>query len=249
MRGVKIQPVEVILEWGIQAINAYADQVDTIIVVDILSFSTAVSVALERGAVVIPYPFEYTTASAFAQAKNAILAVHRGETTADKPYSLSPQSFQKAQYGDKIVLPSPNGATCCVRAHENGVRNVLIGSLRNAQATAAAANSNGERILIAPCGERWTDGSLRPAIEDLLGAGAIAAALETTARLSPEAFLAACFFRQASDRLGNLIRRCASGHELLEMGYGGDIDMAVDLDATTVSGKMTNGEIVILTES
>ena len=48
---------------------------------------------------------------------------------------------------------------------------MIAGGLRNAAAVAAAAARAGDVVGVIAAGERWPDGSLRPAIEDLLGAG------------------------------------------------------------------------------
>ncbi len=45
------------LEWGPAAIRQLGPEVDCIIVIDVLSFTSCVSVALERGAQIYPYPW------------------------------------------------------------------------------------------------------------------------------------------------------------------------------------------------
>jgi 2-phosphosulfolactate phosphatase len=94
-------------------------------------------------------------------------------------------------------------------------------------------------VGVVPAGERWPDGSLRPAIEDLLGAGAIIHHLALPC--SPEAQVARDAFRSAGKDVGHLIRASVSGHELIEGGFAGDIDIAVALDVSTCAPLLTRG--------
>src|SRR4029077_5665586 len=89
-------------------------------------------------------------------------------------------------------------------------------------------------VLVVPAGERWPDGSLRPSLEDGLGAGAVIAALGSVpASLSPEAdWLGAAYLGTAD--VAAAVRESASGRELIQGGFADDVAIAVDLDASTV---------------
>ena len=109
----------------------------------------------------------------------------------DSRFSLAPSSLVDIPVGLRLVLPSPNGSSLAFQAMSTGAI-VVAGCLRNALTVARWAQSVGRRITVVPAGERWPDGSLRPAIEDLLGAGAILTQLN--GHRSPEANLAAVAF-------------------------------------------------------
>ncbi|MEV0095209.1 hypothetical protein [Streptomyces sp. NPDC050738] len=88
------------------------------------------------------------------------------------PWSLSPAALRRAPFVPRLVLPSPNGSAIAAAAGESAV---LAGSLRNASAVGRWLADRGYGTLDRPVaviasGERWPDGSLRPALEDLLGA-------------------------------------------------------------------------------
>ncbi|MDB5026594.1 MAG: 2-phosphosulfolactate phosphatase [Candidatus Eremiobacteraeota bacterium] len=210
--------------------------VTVLIVVDVLSFSTALDVATARGAAVLPSHFRATAESAeLAKLYDALLAVPRGQESSETPYTLSPGTLDALPRGARLVLPSPNGARCVRAANERGIPTIIAGCLRNASAVAAfaAARAGDSAIAVVSAGERWTDGALRPALEDDLGAGAILAALARDAVASPEARYVAGAFRGARDTFRDDVRASVSGRELTEGGYGADVERALELDAST----------------
>lgn len=211
---------QVRLEWGLSGLTAITQDDPTVIVVDVLSFSTAVSVALSRGASVLPYPWSDERAPEYARGQGALLAGPRGTSE----YSLSPASLRRLPLGSRIVLPSPNGSTICFGSSAS---RVLTGCLRNRASVVELARSFERPIAVIAAGERWPDGSLRPSLEDLLGAGAIISAL--SGERSPEAHAAAVTFESTED-LAGILHRCASGVELSERGYVDDVVMAAQLD-------------------
>jgi 2-phosphosulfolactate phosphatase len=218
-------------EWGPQAVVALRD-CRTFIVVDVLSFSTCVAVAAARGIAVVPYRHRDGEAAALADRLRASLAGPRGSR-----YSLSPASLLDAPRGTVLVVPSPNGATVCLEAAGRG--RLFAGCLRNRSEVARRAAELGGPFGIIPAGERWPDGTLRPAFEDLIGAGAIVAELPGTR--SPEAMAAVTAFQAVSSRLEEVLLSCASGRELVEHGYSQDVSMAAELDVEAVAPELRDG--------
>jgi 2-phosphosulfolactate phosphatase len=228
---------EVRFEWGLAGAMVLASVSEVLVVVDVLSFSTAVEVALARGATVVPTGWSDERAAALAAERGAILAVGRSQATPANPYSLSPASLAALPAGVCLVLPSPNGATITSAADALGPV-VLTGCLRNARAVATAADALGGTISVIAAGERWPDGSLRPALEDLLGAGAILDRLDGGTR-SPEAQAAADTARLLDP--ADALNGCASGRELITAGYEQDVQTAAKLDISHVVPLLRDG--------
>jgi 2-phosphosulfolactate phosphatase len=209
-------------EWGPGAVEALAPA-DVTIVIDVFSFTTCVDVATSRGAAILPYPWKDASAADFARAQGAELAGRRRQSQ----YSLAPESFLEVPKGLRCVLPSPNGAQVTLAAARM-VPVVLAGSLRNARAVAEAARKLGSSINVVPAGERWLDGSLRPALEDWLGAGAVLRWLPESR--SPEAESAVALFERHRERLVDTLDQCGSGRELQGRGHDRDKLIAAALD-------------------
>jgi 2-phosphosulfolactate phosphatase len=220
------KPFDVRCEWGLAGVERIAPS-GVIVVVDVLSFSTSVDVALSRGATILPYCWNDDSAAAYAREHSAELASHRKR--ASGKYSLAPSSLTNAPPGLRLVLPSPNGSSLAFEARATGAM-VLAGCIRNASAVAAWAQKSGKPITIVPAGERWPDGSLRPAIEDLIGAGAIIKSLP--GRLSPEAHVAVAAFESVGTGLRNQLLQCSSGRELVDRGFAADVELASELDVS-----------------
>jgi 2-phosphosulfolactate phosphatase len=142
--------------------------------------------------------------------------------------------------GSRLVLPSPNGAALALAAARHG--HVLAGCLRNRMAVCARAVALRGPYAVIPAGERWPDGGLRPAIEDLIAAGAIAAMLPGSR--SPEASIAVAAFVTALTDLRGALASCASGVELAQRGFPDDIELAAQLDASVVAPELVDGVFV-----
>lgn len=226
-------------EWGIHGLQHTA-QSNTIIIVDVLSFSTCVDIAVGNGAVVYPYRYHDASAQTYATRQGAQLATAK-RTTA-QGYSLSPTSLQCIPAGTKLVLPSPNGSTLSLAAQ---APHIVAGCLRNASAAAHAAQQYGQTITVLAAGERWPDGSIRFAVEDMLGAGAILTALSAlcspSAPCSPEAHIAMDTFRASAEHLDSILSTCSSGRELIERGFANDVALAAQYNCSTTVPVLRNG--------
>ena len=227
------------MEWGPTGATAVA--ADVTVVVDILSFTTTVTIAVDRGMTVLPLAWKDDRAVAYAAARDAVLAVGRLEAL-DPPggISLSPAAMVSAEAGpaQRIVLPSPNGSRIAFALAETGA-SVVAASLRNATAVAghlATLIRSGATCAVVAAGERWPDGSLRPCVEDLWGAGAVIAGLTDLGVTghSVEARVAEAAFRAVRPRIGTELAACAGGIELDAAGFAADVEVAGQLDVTSV---------------
>ncbi|MFJ3959230.1 2-phosphosulfolactate phosphatase [Arthrobacter sp. NPDC090010] len=247
-------PFTVRLEWGLRGARAVLPGAEAAVVVDTLSFSTAVSVSVEAGLTVRPFraaPGDgelHAAAARLAQDRGALLAAPRSLSR----LSLSPTSIRthaREHGGRELVLPSPNGSA--ISEHLAGqVPELLAGTLRNASATAywlARHVPPSGVVAVIAAGERWPGGALRPALEDQLGAGAVIASLlrtgpgRTPAHLSPEARAAVALFDAFRHELPAQLTESASGSELVLRGFGADVALAADLNASAVAAHFTDG--------
>lgn len=256
------------LQWGTAGATAALEAgTDVAVVVDVLSFTTTVSVALDRGTEVIHYPEHGAAAAEAAAAADAVLAAPRSpsrerahraplsdvRTSSDgslgcEAPSLSPVSLRAARPPARLLLPSPNGATIAHLLGAGGTT-LIAACLRNAPAVAASIHAErpGGTVTVVPAGERWPDGSLRPASEDSWGAGAVLDALLLLGAgpPSPEASDAVAAFRAARARgLAHELLRCTSGRELTERGYGLDVTVAAETASSEAVPVLRGGRFV-----
>ena len=237
-------------EWGPAGAGRLAAKAACLAVVDVLSFTTTVSVAVRQGIRVLPFwlPDGPATtvgcaaaekaAAVYAQQSGARLAVARRAVTPDSPWSLSPAHLRHAPFVARLVLPSPNGSAIAAAAPPHA--RVVAACLRNITAVGSWLTARGygtpeQPVAVIAAGERWPDGSLRPALEDLLGAGALICDLHAQGAgpLSVEAAAAKAVYEGTAD-LTRAIAACASGRELAATGFVEDVAIATEEDICTV---------------
>ncbi|MGJ9412850.1 2-phosphosulfolactate phosphatase [Aeromicrobium sp. CF4.19] len=224
-------------EWGRTGGLVVGERADVAVVVDVLTFTTTLTLAVERGTVVVPHPQDEPDLAAVAAQQGAVLAGDRGSGT-DQP-TVAPSSIVASDPVDRLLLPTRDGAGLCADL-QSVATTVVAAGLRNAAAVASwiAREHDPQEAVVAvvAAGGRWADGSLRPALEDLWGAGAVLAALEDHEwpGLSPEAAQAADAYRLVAGREREHLLACASGQELAVAGHAGDVDLAAAVGASRV---------------
>lgn len=233
---------QVHVEWGLIGARQAAARGDDVVIVDVLSFSTTVTVAAERGIDCLVYSGGELTErggrEAVAAELGAVAATGKRSAGPGR-FSLSPASLLGITGVRTALFTSLNGALAV--SATAGSPFVAIGCLRNRSATAELiagrlAADPDRRVSLVACGEHWSsvvpdEEGLRPCVEDLLGAGAIAADLARRGlRVSAEATAAAAVFTA----LGGLPDDLVSSRELIAAGFGDDVRIAAQLDVTAI---------------
>ena len=239
---------QVHVEWGPTGAGLAAARGDVIVVVDILSFSTTLAIAVSRDfACLVFSPAELDEMGGMQAAAAGLKARPLSKQRLVPPgqLSLSPASLLTAEPGQRVLFTSLNGAA--VTAAAANAPGLLVGSLRNASATAAATArllNTGGRVTVVACGEHWSSTApgtqgWRPALEDWLGAGLICARLAGHGLgLSAEASAAATAWH-GPDILAN----CVSARELQARGFGEDVTLALEVDVSDRVPTRTDGRL------
>jgi 2-phosphosulfolactate phosphatase len=237
------------VEWGLDGVHALGPHCAVLVIVDVLSFTTTVDIAVGRGGRVLPLPWRDERAAEAAAKAGATLtssgltsaAEHSRLVASPGGWTLRPSSLVELPAGTFLAIASPNGATLSAAAAETGTT-VLAGCLRNASAVAkVAAEIAGDRpVGIVPAGERWRpDNRLRPSLEDYLGAGAIAAAV--TGRTAPSAEASLAIQAYQAEKVPELLAASVSGRELAAAGVPRDVELAGEVDVSGVVPLLSDG--------
>jgi 2-phosphosulfolactate phosphatase len=178
------------------------------------------------------------------------MALRRHQASPGRPWSLPLGQPARRAAAPRLVLPSPNGSAIAAAATS---RHILAGSLRNATAAARWLECHGfaapdRPAAVIAAGERWPAGELRPALEDLLGAGAIIAAFTEQATRSAEAATAEALWRACRHQAGRFLSSCASSQELTAAGYTADITLAAEHDIQDTVPLLTGPAFINDTE-
>jgi 2-phosphosulfolactate phosphatase len=230
-------PTVVQLEWGPRGLRLLSETCECVVIVDVLSFSTSVAVAVARGAAVWPHS-GHERAEELARAIGATLV--RGRNMREGR-TLSPASLLDVQDGERLIMPSANGSVISHAALMSGLT-VVAGSLRNASAVARWLQGRFRTVGLVPAGEQWPDSALRVCYEDHVGAGAIAErllALDPNVQLAPEARAAVAAFR---DRVS--LEGVPSGRELIDWGFPEDVRLAEQVDVDDVVPVLRDGRYI-----
>ena len=237
-------------EWGLAGAAELGRTCAVLVVVDVLSFTTALDVAVGRGIRVHPFPWD-GQASAYAERIGAAVAVRRHALSDTQPWSLSPASLMVAPVVDDLVLPSPNGAAISAAAGATGLP-VVAACIRNTRAVVSWLGHLGygepdRPIGVIAAGERWPDGTLRPSVEDLVGAALVLDGLShVSGGLSIEAAVTLAALAALPDPVA-AVRGCVSARILAARGFADDVEVAVDVDVSTSVPVLENGAFISAT--
>ena len=209
----------------------------TVVVIDTLRATTTIACAVARGVIV-----ETVASIAEARRRRGPKVLIAGERGGKKlpgfDLGNSPVDIQgPALAGKRLVLTTTNGTGA--NARSAAARAIYVGALVNASAIAHAVAATDSLTLL--CAGRTTG----VALEDLLGAGAIIAALPEGSfdepLLSDGARLSLDLFRRSKKRLHAFLRECESGRNLLRMGAHADVALCAELDRVDVAPRLVRG--------
>jgi 2-phosphosulfolactate phosphatase len=249
---------QVHLEWGTTGARLAAERGDAVVVVDVLSFSTSVTIAAGQGVgcLVLPAPrLAELGGPDIAAARFGVRSAASKRTLGPDQLSLSPARLLNLESGPDLLVTSLNGAA--VVAAAAAAPQVLVGCVRSATAAARAAaallaGGVAARVTVVACGEQWStvdggqpesgEAGLRPGMEDWVGAGLICSRLARAGlHLSAEARLAASVDADPASAI-EALAQSVSARELSHRGFTSDVELAIEVDADSAVPARTHGD-------
>jgi Phosphosulfolactate phosphohydrolase and related enzymes len=232
---------EVRFDWGSEGLSSIAQGAGVIVVVDSISFTTTVGLAVEHGLEVVPFDGNGEAADAASRA-DAVLAGPRGASGLTlSPSSITPENVAAIAPKTRLLVSSLNGSRLSAAAAAFGVP-VVAASLRNRTAVAQwilqhqVAGGSRLRVAIIAAGETRAEGSIRFAVEDLLVAGSVIDALAAVGidYAAPEAAVACAAYLGLKRATGHLLTASVTGQQLIEAEARVDVELAGRLDVSEV---------------
>lgn len=217
-------------DWGHDGLDALAERAGVIVIVDVLTFSSIVCCAVESRA-------------------EAVIDPARLSNDARPCSPISVTDALTMTGGAMLDLTASSAATLALQAQRLAPY-VLCGCLRNAHATARAARLlAGTAPIVVIANDLADEAGRRFGVEDLIGAGAVLAALDPSnavsdPRCSPEAAAARAAFVGARPRLVDAIGRCATATRLIADGREPDLAACAALDVADVAAALHDGVFV-----
>ena len=213
----------------------------TVVIIDVLRASTTIITALAAGAKEVVPCLEVGDAQEAARRKGgeAVLGGERGGVKiAGFSLGNSPAEYTPDSVGGKpVIFTTTNGTRALMQCL--GAERVLIGAFVNLTAIVRQLISAAKIHLLCA----GTDGHITR--EDVLFAGAVADAfLQRSNRkfeTNDEADLARAAWRGSFEgkpvdakSLAPLLRESRGGRNLIELGYGSDIELAAQIDRLAI---------------
>ena len=207
-------------------------------VFDVLSFTTALTVAVDNGIEVFPFRWRDERAEAFAAEHDAVLAVGRSQRGTGR-ITLSAPTIRAARDVRRLVLPSPNGSTISHDVAELGATVIGV-SLRNGPPppTGPSAGSPTSQMRRSRPSRPENGGRTANCAPPSRTCGALAPTWPRSPNAdsarSPRKPRDRCCLHRRRRRPRCPVARVRRGQELIGFGYPADVDIAAELDSSTV---------------
>jgi 2-phosphosulfolactate phosphatase len=215
----------------------------TVVVIDVLRFTSAVIAALEAGATKIIPVEDIETATQLADSGRRRVKLLAGERKGlpVEGFDLfnSPAEFTRNRVeGKTIIMTTSNGSRAVVAAAK--ASRLLICAINNVGAVARSVENEDEIVLLCSGSEGW------PAMEDIYCAGLLM--LEFGKPFNEDSVndagkMALLLARAAGSGSEELLARTDRGRELIANGHGKDILRCAEMNRSVIVPELRQGAL------